>query len=142
MAATPKRDVTEAELAVLRVLWEHGSATIRELTERLYPGGGPSSYATVQKLLERLEGKACVGRARTQVPHVFAAAIDREALIAQRLGALADSLCEGSLAPLLTQLVGHQRLTDGERRSLRALVEDLAAAAKQKAAKKDKGPKR
>lgn len=124
MPLPPKKDVTEAELAVLRVLWEQGPATIRDLTERVYPGGGTSAYATVQKLLERLEGKACVSRAREQVPHVFAAVIDRQALIAQRLEALADSLCEGSLAPLLTNLVGNRRLTDAERRALRALVED------------------
>jgi len=125
MPTPPRRDVTEAELAVLRVLWEHGPATIRELTERLYPGGGTSAYATVQKLLDRLEGKACVRRDRARVPHVFAAGIVREALIAQRLEALADSLCEGSLAPLFTNLVGHRRLTDAERAALRALVEDL-----------------
>ena len=43
------------ELDVLRALWEDGPATIRALTDRLYPRGGASEYATVQKLLERLE---------------------------------------------------------------------------------------
>jgi predicted transcriptional regulator len=119
----PKRDVTEAELAVLRVLWEQGPATIRELTDRVYPGGGTSAYATVQKLLDRLEVKSCVSRARARVPHVFSAVIGREELIAQRLEALADSLCAGSLAPLFTNLVGHRRLTDEERQTLRALVD-------------------
>ena len=126
MATKPNRDVTDAELAVLRELWERGPTTIRDLTDRLYPGGGTSAYATVQKLLERLEGKACVARQRTQVPHVFAATVDREALIAQRLEALAADLCEGSVAPLLTNLVRHHRLTDGERQALRAMVADLA----------------
>src|SRR5690606_6398141 len=125
MAPKPKRDVTDAELAVLRDLWDHGPAPIRELTDRLYPGGGTSAYATVQKLLERLEGKGCVARDRAQVPHVFAATMDRHALIAQRLEALADDLCEGSLAPLLTNLVGRRELTDSERAALRALVEEL-----------------
>ena len=125
MAAKHTRDVTDAELAVLRELWERGPTTIRELTDRLYRGGGTSAYATVQKLLERLEGKGCVARERAQVPHVFAATIDREALIAQRLEALAADLCEGSLAPLLTNLVRHQRLTDGERQALRAMVQEI-----------------
>src|SRR6185369_14765769 len=100
MAARPIRDVTDAELAVLRELWELGPTPIRDLTERLYPGGGTSAYATVQKLLERLEDKACVARVRAQVPHVFSATIDREALIAQRLEDVALDLCEGSVAPL------------------------------------------
>lgn len=125
MALPPRRDVTDAELAVLRCLWQHGPAPIRELTDLLYPGGGASAYATVQKLLERLEAKRCVRRSRARVPHVFAARLDREALIALRLEALADSLCEGSLTPLLTNLVGHRRLTDAERQTLRDLVDEL-----------------
>ena len=44
-------DVTDAELAVLQALWERGTATIRQLTDALYPGGGPAQYGTVQKLL-------------------------------------------------------------------------------------------
>ena len=58
----PRADVTEAELAVLKELWELGPSTIRELADRLYPGGATAHYATVQKLLERLTGKGCVKR--------------------------------------------------------------------------------
>src|SRR5947199_9085626 len=63
MARTP-RDVTERELAVLQVLWDAGPTTIRRLTDALYPGGGATHYATVQKLLDRLEAKGCVRRDR------------------------------------------------------------------------------
>ena len=48
-------DVTDAELAVLQTLWEQGEATIRQLTDVLYPEGKAAHYGTVQKLLERLE---------------------------------------------------------------------------------------
>ena len=56
MARTPQ-DVTDAELAVLQALWEHGPLPIRRITEVLYPEGKTAQYATVQKLLERLETK-------------------------------------------------------------------------------------
>ena len=70
MARNPQ-DVTETELAVLQVLWDEGPATIRRLTDVLYPSGGTALYATVQKLLERLEAKGCVRRERrTQAPWV------------------------------------------------------------------------
>ena len=52
MARTPQ-DVTDAELAILELLWEEGPAMIRQLTERLYPQGGRAHYATVQTLLDR-----------------------------------------------------------------------------------------
>ena len=98
-------DVTDAELAVLQALWERGSATIRQLTDALYPGGSAAQYATVQKLLERLEAKGCVRRDRQPWPHLFVATVDRDDLIGRRLRAVAEKLCGGSLTPLLTHLI-------------------------------------
>ena len=61
-------EVTETELAMLRVLWDRGEATRRQVVDALYPGGGDSHYATVQKLLERLERKGFVGREARERP--------------------------------------------------------------------------
>jgi BlaI family transcriptional regulator, penicillinase repressor len=118
-------DVTEAELALLQALWDDGPATIRQLVERVYRQTGASVYATVQKLLDRLEVKGCVDRDRGGTVHVFRAAINRDELIGRRLRAVADSLCGGSLSPLLTHLVEGRGLSEKERRELRALVEKL-----------------
>jgi len=118
-------DVTEAELALLQVLWDEGPATIRQLVERVYKQTGTSVYATVQKLLDRLESKDCVTRERGGTVHVFRAAINRDELIGRRLRAVADSLCGGSLSPLLTHLVEGRGLTDRERRELRGLIDKL-----------------
>src|SRR5438132_4818521 len=124
MARTP-HDITDAELAVLQVLWDGGPATIRRLTDTLYPQGSQAHYATVQKLLERLEGKGCVSRERGTTAHTFAAAIDRDELIGRRLRAVAEKLCGGSLTPLLTHLVRARRLSARERQELRALIDEL-----------------
>jgi BlaI family transcriptional regulator, penicillinase repressor len=117
--------VTEAELAVLQLLWERGRSTIRELTDVLYPGGTVSHYATVKKLLERLEGKGCVRRDRSSAVHEFEAAIGRDDLIGYQLREVAEKLCEGSLAPLLTHLVRRRDLTKQERAALRSLIDEL-----------------
>jgi len=119
------QDVTEAELALLQVLWDDGPATIRQLVERVYKQTGTSVYATVQKLLDRLEAKGCVERERGGPVHIFRAAINRDELIGRRLRAVADSLCGGSLSPLLTHLVEGRGLSDQERRELRGLIEKL-----------------
>jgi predicted transcriptional regulator len=123
------RDVTEAELAVLQSLWEHGPATIRQVVGRVYGEGGASSYATVQKLLDRLEAKGFVSRDRGASVHVFRASVARDELIRRRLRAVADTLCGGSLTPLLTNLVQGERLSPREREELRALIDDLDGAA-------------
>ena len=121
--ARTSQDVTEAELAVLEALWDRGPSTIRRLTEAVYETVGASQYATVQKLLDRLESKRCVDRERGESVHLFRASIDREALIGRRLRAVADKLCGGSMTPLLTHLVQSQPLSDQERSMLRALIE-------------------
>jgi predicted transcriptional regulator len=123
--ARSSQDVTEAELAVLRRLWEGGPATIRKLAEDVYGQDGTSAYATVQKLLDRLDAKGFVVRDRGGAVHVFRAAIERDELIGRRLRAVADTLCGGSLTPLLTHLMRGRRLSEQERQALRALVEQL-----------------
>ena len=125
MAGRP-RDVTDAELDVLRALWENGPATIRALTDRLYPSGGTSEYATVQKLLERLEGKELVARRAEGRQNVFRAIVRREELVARRLRETAEELCDGSLTPLITQLVSAGKLSREELRELRRVVDRAA----------------
>ena len=131
MARTPQ-DVTEAELAVLQVLWDRGPANRRQLADVLYPGGSPAHYTTVQKLLERLEAKGYVGQRRGEGPLVFAAAVSREEFISRRLQAMADKLCEGSLTPLLTNLIRARRLSGRQLDELRDLIDELKQQARGK----------
>ncbi len=122
--ARPAQDITESELSVLRVLWDRGASTIRQLTEVLYPRGGAAQYATVQKLLDRMEAKGYVRRDRTLYVHVFEAVLDRDELIGRRLRSLAETLCDGSLTPLLTHLARAKDLTDAERSALRSIIDE------------------
>ena len=124
MARTPQ-DVTLAELKVLELLWERDSATVRQITDALYPAGGASKYATVQKLLERLEEAKFVARDRSGGVQSFAATVGRDDLIDRRLQSLAEQLCGGSLAPLLSHLVKADRLSAGDIQSLRDLIDEL-----------------
>lgn len=122
---TPAKDVTDAELAVLQALWDRGSCTIRQLTDELYPAGSDVHYATVQKLLERLEAKGHVARDRSGHAHRFRALTDRDTLVGQRLRTVAEKLTGGLLAPLLTHLVRAEALTRQEREQLRTLIDEL-----------------
>jgi predicted transcriptional regulator len=124
MARTPQ-DITDKELEVLQVLWEHGPSAIRRITDVLYPDARSSYYATVQKLLERLEAKGCVRRDRSEAVHVFAAVVGRDEIVGRRLQAVADQLCEGSWTPLLTHLVQQRKLSDADRAALRRLIDTV-----------------
>src|SRR5947209_10812985 len=123
------KDVPDAELKVLEALWEMGPATIRQLTDVVYPGGTDAQYATVQVLLGRLETKGYVGRDRSTHAHRFFAVTDRDTLVNQlvgrRLRAMAEKLCGGMMAPLLTHLVKAEALSPAERQELRNLIDEL-----------------
>ncbi len=121
----PSQDVTAAELAILEQLWEHGSASCKDLSQWLYGASTPSDIATVQKLLSRLEAKECVGRDRETWPHLFHAAIEREDLISRRLQATADELSDGTLASLITHLVRSSKLSSKQRQRLRETLDEM-----------------
>jgi BlaI family penicillinase repressor len=120
----PAQDITESELAVLRILWDRGMTTIRHLTDVLYPGGAAAQYATVQKLLDRMEAKEFVRRDRSLFVHQFVPVLDRDQLIGRRLRSLVETLCDGSITPLLTHLARAGDLSGEDRQALRAIIEE------------------
>ena len=122
MARNPQ-DITEAELAILELLWDRGRLSIRQITDTLYPGSGAGQYASVQKQLERMEAKELVARDRSLFVHLFSPAIDREELIGRRLRSVVDRLCGGSFAPIISHMARTGSLTDAERKALRELIE-------------------
>ena len=118
MAVKPQH-VTDAELAILKVVWERESATAREIRDQLYPVGTPSDHATVQKLLQRIEKKGLISRDRSSFAHVFRAKVSRSTLAGQQLDAMAEKLTDGSMVPFLMHLVGGKKLSARERQELR-----------------------
>jgi predicted transcriptional regulator len=116
-------DVTDAELAVLQVLWAQGACNRRQITDALYPGGGPAHYTTVQKLLDRLEQKGYVRKDSSREVRTFTATLGREDFIGLRLQDMADRLCGGALTPLLMNLARSTPLRPGEVEELRGLIE-------------------
>ena len=115
--------VTGAELKVLEELWRRGEATIRDLRDFLYPGGGQTKFATVQKLLARLTAKRLVRRRKDEGGWVFQTTVARDDLIGGELRRVADRLGGNSMTPLLTCLVETGDLTTKERAHLRRLLD-------------------
>jgi len=119
------QDVTEAELGLLRALWERGEQTVRELALALYGAAGNSECATVQKLGDRLARKRLVTLDRRRRPLVLKARADRDDLLDRRLKALAEDLAAGRFAPLVSQLLRGGRFSEDELQELRQELERL-----------------
>jgi predicted transcriptional regulator len=115
--------VTDAELAVLKALWQRGPLTAKEITAAIYPDGAESEFASVHSFLQRLERKGLVDRDRSSFVHSFSAIVSQAEVAGQELETLAERLGDGSLAPLIMQLVEQKRLSDEEAAEIRKLLD-------------------
>lgn len=130
--------VSESEREVLKVLWDAGDITVREIRERLAETGHDWAHTTVNTLLTRLEQKGCVSCDRSGFAHVFSAAVSRDDLMQQRLSSLADDYCDGTRVPLMLALVDGQKFSADEIQQFRELVDRLDADAKPKPKKRSR----
>jgi BlaI family transcriptional regulator, penicillinase repressor len=117
--------VTETELSILTVLWEQGSATVREITEAIYRKHSPSAHATVKSLLERLATKGYVASDRADFAHQYRATLDRQTFVGEQLRQLAERHFGGSVTPMLLALVDQTRLRKSVRDEIRKKIEEL-----------------
>lgn len=131
MGRTPA-SVTDTELAMLEVLWRAGQATRRAIADALYPAGDAAHYATVQKLMERLEDKGYVKHTRQRGTLVYTPRVTREQLLNQRLREIAVKMCGGSVAPLVMNLVRAEPLSANEIADLQSFLDEQKRLAKAK----------
>lgn len=118
--------VSETELRLLKVLWEAGEQTVRQIAEALYAVGtgevGTSEIGTVHSLLGRLEKKKLVRRSRRTHPHRFSAKVSVEDVAGGELEAVAEKLSEGSIAPFLMHLIANGKLSKIEADEIREML--------------------
>jgi predicted transcriptional regulator len=122
-------ELGDAELEVLRVLWDAGPATVRDVWSRLRERGRNVAYTTVQTFLTRLESKGFVRADKSDLAYVYRPKVTRERISRSRLRSLLDQLYDGAAGPLVLQLVQSERLTPDELEQLQRLIEKLDAGA-------------
>ncbi len=115
--------ISETELRVLRVLWEQGPGTVRQVNGKLRHW----AYTTVQTLLTRLEKKGYVACDRSGFAHVFRARVSRDQLMRRRLGELVQQLSDGVATPAVLALVEDHRFSSEEIEQFRRLLDQLEA---------------
>jgi BlaI family transcriptional regulator, penicillinase repressor len=117
-------ELTNAEMAIMELLWESERLTARQIRERLYGDSDKAQHGTVQRLLQSLEEKQFVRRDRSLFVHLFSSIVSREAYGSLQLESLAKKLTGGSIAPLLTHLLDQKKLNKAEIKRLRKLLEE------------------
>jgi BlaI family transcriptional regulator, penicillinase repressor len=118
--------VTDAELAVLKVLWARGPLAAKAIAEAVYPEGAESEFAAVHSFLQRLERKGLVARDRSSFVHVFSPTVSRADVLGQELKTLVARMGGDSIAPLIMQLIAEKRLSRKEAAEIRKLLDKHA----------------
>jgi predicted transcriptional regulator len=116
--------IGQIELEVLKVLWERGPCTVRDVHAHLR-GVEERAYNTVLTHLQRLEAKGFVVGDKSGSANVYRAVVSRSRMLKQRLKDLANQLCEGTSAPLVMALVEGSRFTPEEIEQFRRLLDEL-----------------
>jgi len=114
---------TDAELAILRVLWERGPSTVRQVHEVLVVRVGQTAYTTALKLLQIMTEKGLVRRDDTDRSHVYSPRLSEEQTQRQLVRDLLDRAFGGSSSKLVLQALNARRATPEELGEIRKLIE-------------------
>ena len=115
---------TDAELAILNVLWERGPSTVRDVHEALSTSQA-TGYTTVLKLMQIMTEKGLVVRDESQRAHVYEARQSAQRTQRQLLTDLADRAFGGSPAKLVMQALSGRRASVEEMNEIRDLLDRL-----------------
>ncbi|MDA1015114.1 MAG: BlaI/MecI/CopY family transcriptional regulator [Planctomycetota bacterium] len=124
MAGPKPKELTERELAVMRVYWDHGRATADEARQRLADAGVDLAYVTVANVVRGLQDKGFLNPLNENRPFEYEAAKSFESVSKRLVGDLVDRLFDGSRKQLLVQVLGKRRLTKAEREFLKQVLKD------------------
>jgi BlaI family transcriptional regulator, penicillinase repressor len=120
---------TDAELAILRVLWRLGPSTVRQVQETLNQER-ETGYTTVLKLMQIMTEKGLVKRDETDRSHVYQARLKEEQTQRQLVDDLLERAFGGSARQLVMQALSGKRTSAKELAQIRKLLDELERGAK------------
>lgn len=116
---------TPSELEILEIIWETGSATVREVNEKLEKKGKNVGYTTTLKLMQIMADKGFLTRALNGRSHVYTAVIQAGATRNALIDRIVNAAFGGSATMLVLQALGNNKATPEELKEIRALIDKL-----------------
>jgi BlaI family transcriptional regulator, penicillinase repressor len=115
---------TAAELAILRVLWQKGPSTVRDVHETVY-AETRTGYTSALKLLQNMLAKGLVTRVEDSRQHVYAAAVSERPTLNQLVSGWMDTAFSGSSLALAMQALEARPVAPEELAQLKAMIDKL-----------------
>lgn len=123
MARKESPVLTEAELRLMEILWEHGPGTVHEVSDRL-PKDTPLAYSTVLTTLRILEEKGYLAHEKDGRAHIYTAKVPKEQARKSALLHLLARFFENSAEQLVHNLLKSEKLSGAEVRRLKKMIEE------------------
>jgi predicted transcriptional regulator len=120
---------TDAELAILQVLWERGPSTVRQV-QAVLEAERRTGYTTTLKLMQIMFEKGLLGRDDSNRSHVYTALVTRQKTQRRLIGDLLEHVFAGSAQQLVMQALAVKKSTPAELREIRKLIDELERDAK------------
>ncbi len=121
-----RRKPTDAELAILTVLWSRGPSTVRQIAEDM---GREAAYTTILKLLQIMTEKRLVVRDEAARTHVYTAAHTQDQTQRQLVTDLLERAFDGSAAKLVLQALAASRTSPEDLAEIKQLLRGAGAPA-------------
>lgn len=123
---TPTPRPTDAELAILRVLWAKGAATVREILDAINEERiPPLVYTTVLTFLQIMTDKGLVVRDAQGKSHVYRAAVAAEKTQRHLVKDVLERVFSGSVSQLVMHALGSRKISADEVREIKAMLNEI-----------------
>ena len=124
MTRPPAKELTERELEVMHVFWEHGAQTAAEARDALAKDGRDLAYTTVATLIKILVEKGYLRQSNQERPFVYKPIRSFDEVSRRLVGDLVSRVFQGSREELLVRLLDGRKLTPKERELLKQILRE------------------
>lgn len=130
-------NITAAELRILKILWQIGNGTVRDVKDQLAAESEEApAYTTVMTLMNQLAAKSALHVDRGRQPFVYKPAVQRERVLTQRLRQFVENVFDGQAGELVLRLVEQAEISPEDLKRIEAKID-----AKEKSPAKGKSKK-
>ena len=116
-----RHQLTELQLAILRVIWDKGEATVQDIWEALHPER-QLAQTTVATMLSRLERRGVVTRRAQARQYHYRAAVTEQEVQHSMVGELTERLFDGDVTALVQHLLSGEDVSPGDLAKIRAMI--------------------
>jgi len=121
----PKSEPTRSELEILKVIWENGPSTVRQVNDNLNKQTRTVQYTSTLKLMQIMQEKGLLRRDDTNMKHVYSPSEPEQVTKNALLQKFVESMYKGSASTLVMQLLGNKKTSKKELQAIKDLINKM-----------------